>query len=101
VARVAVGQPLNGIVEVAGPERLRFDDFIRRGLSARHGRRQVLADPGARYFGGRSSVSAPSSPAKVPNSPQHGSMTGSRSNQQRGSEHVRALEFPTRTEGDR
>jgi uncharacterized protein YbjT (DUF2867 family) len=51
VARVAVGRPLNGIVEVAGPEQLRFDDFIRRGLSARHDRRQVIADPGARYFG--------------------------------------------------
>jgi uncharacterized protein YbjT (DUF2867 family) len=51
VARVAVGQPLNGTVEVAGPEQLRFDDFIRRGLSARHDRRQVIADPGARYFG--------------------------------------------------
>jgi uncharacterized protein YbjT (DUF2867 family) len=51
VARVAVGEPLNGIVEVAGPEQLRFDDFIRRGLSARHDRRQVIADPSARYFG--------------------------------------------------
>jgi uncharacterized protein YbjT (DUF2867 family) len=51
VARVAVGEPLNGIVEVAGPEQFRFDDFIRRGLSARHDPRQVIADPNARYFG--------------------------------------------------
>jgi uncharacterized protein YbjT (DUF2867 family) len=51
VSRVAVGEPLNGIVEIGGPEPLRFDDFIRRGLRARHDPRQVVADPGARYFG--------------------------------------------------
>jgi uncharacterized protein YbjT (DUF2867 family) len=51
VGRVAVGEPLNGIVEVAGPEQFRFDELIRRGLGARHDPRQVIADPGARYFG--------------------------------------------------
>jgi uncharacterized protein YbjT (DUF2867 family) len=51
VARVAVGAPLNGMVEIGGPEALRFDDFIRRGLGARHDPRQVVADPSARYFG--------------------------------------------------
>jgi uncharacterized protein YbjT (DUF2867 family) len=51
VARVAVGKPLNGIVEVAGPEQFRFDDFVRKGLSARNDSREVVADPHARYFG--------------------------------------------------
>ena len=51
VVRVAVGAPLNGMVEIGGPEALRFDDFIRRGLGARHDPRQVVADPSARYFG--------------------------------------------------
>lgn len=51
VARVAVGSPLNGIVEVGGPEQLRFDEFIRRSLSARNDPRQVIADLHARYFG--------------------------------------------------
>jgi uncharacterized protein YbjT (DUF2867 family) len=51
VGRVAEGKPINGIVEIGGPEPLRFDDFVRRGLSARHDPRQVIADPGARYFG--------------------------------------------------
>ena len=51
VTRVAVGSPLNGTVEVAGPERLGFDEFIRRGLSARDDPREVIADPEARYFG--------------------------------------------------
>jgi uncharacterized protein YbjT (DUF2867 family) len=51
VARTSVGTPLNGIVEVAGPEVFRFDEFIRRGLAARKDPRQVVSDPHARYFG--------------------------------------------------
>jgi uncharacterized protein YbjT (DUF2867 family) len=51
VGRVAVGSPVNGIVEVAGPEQFRLDDLIHRGLSARSDPRQVIADPHARYFG--------------------------------------------------
>ena len=51
VTKVALGAPLNGTVEVAGPERFGFDEFIRRGLKARNDPREVIADPGARYFG--------------------------------------------------
>jgi uncharacterized protein YbjT (DUF2867 family) len=51
VARVATASPLNGIVEVAGPEQFRFDELIRMGLSARKDPREVIADPHARYFG--------------------------------------------------
>jgi len=51
VAKVAMGAPLNGIVEVAGPEQFRFDEFISRGLSARKDPREVIADPHAPYFG--------------------------------------------------
>ena len=51
VGQVAVGSPVNGIVEVAGPEQFRLDELIRRGLSARHDPREVIADPQARYFG--------------------------------------------------
>jgi hypothetical protein len=36
---------------VAGPEQFRFDDFIRKGLSARHDPRQVVTDPRARLYG--------------------------------------------------
>lgn len=46
-----VNPPRMGVVEVAGPEQFRFDDFIRKGLEARHDARRVLADPQARYFG--------------------------------------------------
>ena len=51
VTKIAIGSPLNGIVQVAGPEQFRFDEFISRGLSARKDPRQVIADPRARYFG--------------------------------------------------
>jgi uncharacterized protein YbjT (DUF2867 family) len=51
VAKVAMGSPLNGTVEVAGPEEFRFDEFISRGLSARKDPREVIADPHAPYFG--------------------------------------------------
>jgi uncharacterized protein YbjT (DUF2867 family) len=47
----SVGSPVNGIVEVAGPEQFRLDELIRRGLSARNDPREVIADPHARYFG--------------------------------------------------
>ena len=51
VSKVAIGAPLNGIVELAGPEQFRFNEFISRGLSARHDPREVIADPHAPYFG--------------------------------------------------
>ena len=51
VGQVAVGSPVNGLVEVAGPEQFRLDELIRRGLSARNDPRNVIADPHARYFG--------------------------------------------------
>ena len=51
VCGVALGAPLNRIVEVAGPQQFRFDEFIRLGLGARQDPRVVIADPHARYFG--------------------------------------------------
>ena len=51
VGRVATGSPVNGTVEIAGPEQFRLDEFIRQGLSARNDPREVVADPQSRYFG--------------------------------------------------
>jgi uncharacterized protein YbjT (DUF2867 family) len=51
VGRIAVGAPVNGTVEIAGPEQFRFDQLIREGLSAGNDPREVVADPQARYFG--------------------------------------------------
>ena len=51
VARAAMGPPRDGRVEVAGPERLRMDEFFRTALAARHDPREVVTDEHARYFG--------------------------------------------------
>jgi uncharacterized protein YbjT (DUF2867 family) len=53
VGRIAVGAPVNGTVEVAGPEQFRLDELIRRSLSAHNDPREVVADPQARYFGAK------------------------------------------------
>ena len=51
LADVTLGAPVNGTVELAGPERLRLDELVRRFLSANQDARQVVADVHARYFG--------------------------------------------------
>jgi uncharacterized protein YbjT (DUF2867 family) len=51
VGRVSVGAPLNGIVEIAGPDQFRLDELIRERLSATGDPRQVVTDPHAAYFG--------------------------------------------------
>jgi uncharacterized protein YbjT (DUF2867 family) len=52
IAKIAAGKPVDGIVEVGGPEQFRLDDLVRRYLAARGDRRSVIADQRARYFGG-------------------------------------------------
>jgi uncharacterized protein YbjT (DUF2867 family) len=51
VAQAAMGSPVNGTVEVGGPEKFRLDEMIRRGLAASKDPREVVADPRARYYG--------------------------------------------------
>jgi uncharacterized protein YbjT (DUF2867 family) len=51
VGRIAGGAPVNGIIEIAGPEQFHLDELIRRGLAARKDPREVVADPDSRYFG--------------------------------------------------
>jgi uncharacterized protein YbjT (DUF2867 family) len=53
VAKVAVSAPLNGIVEIAGPEAFGFDTFVAAGLAARNDPRRVVVDPAATYFGAK------------------------------------------------
>jgi uncharacterized protein YbjT (DUF2867 family) len=50
VARVAVGSPVNGTTEIAGPERFGIDDFIRLAVSLSGDSREVITDREARYF---------------------------------------------------
>ncbi|MET9243473.1 SDR family oxidoreductase [Nonomuraea sp. NPDC003709] len=51
VGRTAVGAPLNGRVEIAGPKEYRMDEFFRQALTAWGDPREVVTDPHARYFG--------------------------------------------------
>jgi uncharacterized protein YbjT (DUF2867 family) len=51
VARTAAGEPVNGTIEIAGPEQFGLDELIRRGLGFRGDPRAVVADPQARYYG--------------------------------------------------
>jgi uncharacterized protein YbjT (DUF2867 family) len=53
VARIAVGQPVNSIVEIAGPEQFRVDELVRRRLASLKDPREVVADPNARYGGAK------------------------------------------------
>jgi len=51
VSRVAEGAPVNGTVEVGGPQQFRLDELIRGLLRERHDPREVITDPHARYSG--------------------------------------------------
>jgi uncharacterized protein YbjT (DUF2867 family) len=51
VERAARERPVNGLIEIAGPEEFRFDSLVRDVLEARHDGRKVVVDPQARYFG--------------------------------------------------
>jgi uncharacterized protein YbjT (DUF2867 family) len=51
LAEVATAEAENGTVEIAGPELVRMDEFVRRFLVASKDTRQVSTDPQARYFG--------------------------------------------------
>ena len=51
LAGFAVEKPLNGTVEIAGPEPIRMDEFDRRYLSATRDPRKVVPDIHAQYFG--------------------------------------------------
>ena len=51
VGKISVGSPVNGIVEVAGPQQFRLDELIRGFLRERRDPREVITDPHARYSG--------------------------------------------------
>jgi uncharacterized protein YbjT (DUF2867 family) len=51
VADVAVGPPVNGVIEIAGPEQFRLDDLVRTTLRERGDAREVITDPHAPYSG--------------------------------------------------
>ena len=53
VGKIAVGAPVNGIVEIAGPEQFRVDELVRRRLAMLKDPREVVADPNALYSGAK------------------------------------------------
>ena len=53
VGKIAVSQPINGIVEIGGPEQFRIDELVRRRLASLKDPREVIADPRALYSGAK------------------------------------------------
>jgi uncharacterized protein YbjT (DUF2867 family) len=53
VGRIAVGPPVNGIVEIGGPEQFHVDELVRRRLASLKDPREVIADRNARYSGAK------------------------------------------------
>jgi len=53
LGRIAVGPPVNGTVEIAGPEQFRVDELVRRRLAQLGDPREVIADPNALYSGAK------------------------------------------------
>jgi uncharacterized protein YbjT (DUF2867 family) len=51
VANTALEEPINGMIEVAGPDQIRQDELVRQYLSATGDARKVVTDPKAGYFG--------------------------------------------------
>ena len=53
VATIAVDPPVNGVIEIGGPEEFRVDELVSRRLASLKDPRQVISDPNARYSGAR------------------------------------------------
>src|SRR5207248_10826691 len=53
VGRIAVGPPVNGTVEIGGPEEFRLDELVRRRLASLKDPREIIADPNALYSGAK------------------------------------------------
>ncbi|MGI5507209.1 SDR family oxidoreductase [Lentzea sp. CA-135723] len=51
VGRTAAGAPVNGVLEIGGPEEFTMDGWIRTVLAHRGDEREVVGDPQAKYFG--------------------------------------------------
>jgi len=51
VGRIATGAPVNGTVEIGGPEKFHLDELVRQYLAANKDPREVVAGPKARYYG--------------------------------------------------
>jgi uncharacterized protein YbjT (DUF2867 family) len=53
LAKIAVAAPVNGTIEIGGPEEFRVDELVRRRLDSLKDSREIIADPNARYAGAK------------------------------------------------
>jgi uncharacterized protein YbjT (DUF2867 family) len=53
LAMIALGPPLNGTIEIGGPEQFRLDELVQRRLASLKDPREVIADPEALYSGAK------------------------------------------------
>jgi hypothetical protein len=51
MAEIIVGKPVNGIIEVTGPEKFRLDELVRKYLVVMKDAQEVVTDNHALYFG--------------------------------------------------
>jgi uncharacterized protein YbjT (DUF2867 family) len=51
LGRIAMGPPVNGTIEIGGPERFRLDELVREALAAWRDPREIVTDPEGRYYG--------------------------------------------------
>jgi len=51
LGRIATSSPVNGTIEIGGPEKFRLDELVRRALAAFQDPREVISDPHGRYYG--------------------------------------------------
>lgn len=51
LAEIATGRPLNATIDIAGPEKAPFNEFVARRLKAAGDSRPVVGDPSAQYYG--------------------------------------------------
>jgi uncharacterized protein YbjT (DUF2867 family) len=51
LGRIATNSPVNGAVEIGGPEQFRLDELVRRDLAAFQDPREVISDPHGQYYG--------------------------------------------------
>ena len=53
IAKIAIGSPVNGMIEIGGPEKFRLDELVRQALAEWKDLREVLTDPNSTYYGVR------------------------------------------------
>ena len=96
MADVALAEPLNGTVDLAGPEPIRQDDLVRQFLNATGDARTVITDPKALYFGISSERPKPHARRQSAYSARRVSRTGSAAQYVRGEPYGRGSEASRR-----